>query len=188
MFTQSDTLWSNIYLLDITWLVERQLRVQDLRNQDWRFLLAFLWLALSGPNTLHSHCGIQSWNKVGWVCMRKRISHLIKKYIFPDDDCMKSLIELFSSFLWGSSTFHPTCLVWCSAWRAGGDRNIISVCLVRGGTTDFLLPCRSTLKLCLHFSYIGPAKKSITSSVVVSAGSETSVVISKSFISDCGGA
>lgn len=52
-----------------TWLVERQLRVQDLRNQDWQFLFAFLWLALSWLNTLDSHCGIKSWNKVGWVCV-----------------------------------------------------------------------------------------------------------------------
>lgn len=80
----------NKYLPDITWRVKRHLRVQDLRNQDWRFLLGFLWLALSGPNTLNSHCGIESWNKVGCgLYVKKRILHLIKKYFFPCDDCME---------------------------------------------------------------------------------------------------
>lgn len=125
------------YPPDITWLVEWHLRVEDLRNQDWWFLLAFLWLLLSGPNTLDSDCGIESYKKVEWVDT------------WLTDDFF---LLLFYSFLWGSSSFHPTCLVWCCAWSTGGYWNIISVYLVRVGMMDFLLLYRSTPRLCLHFS------------------------------------
>lgn len=45
-------------LPDVTWVAERELRVQNLRNHDRWFVLCFLWLALSGSYTLNSHCGI----------------------------------------------------------------------------------------------------------------------------------
>lgn len=54
----------NPSLADITWLALRRFRIKNLRNQDWCFLSGVLRLTLSGPNTLNSHGGIESWNDI----------------------------------------------------------------------------------------------------------------------------
>lgn len=108
--SQRDELWKHGYLCDFTWLVKRNVRVQDLRNQDLRFLHPFLGLASPGPETLNRHCGVQSWKKVRWVdniFLLWRLKEILSRISFSSSSY---LLEPMLSLMCRGSQDHYPCL------------------------------------------------------------------------------
>lgn len=151
IWTRHDTLWrtdNSPTLPD--WLIgssgfrtwETRTDGSSLQSTDW---LCLDWTRWTATVALRAET---RWKEF-FFNVEKDFTYFSKKYNFVFKYCMKQIIL---QLLGRNQFFHPTGVVWCSAWCAGGYRNIISTCLVRVVMRNFLFLYRSTPWLCLHFS------------------------------------